>query len=251
MDKVLNALKCANCTKTLASPIFLPCGHMICQEHTLVPNDTITCCECGVSHPNKGFTVAKAFADMISAEIARIDFGPKHKQSKESCDQLKKKLDENDVILNDMDFHIHETIDEMKIKVLLKREQLKVRIDQVTQELLDDLEDYEKRCKSQRDESNGQVFVYLMKKFKDCNDEARKNLNEWQRVLNELKIDEDKWMKIKEKSDETLKEVGDKLNEFEKDLFMHQLESKQRQVEVIEKANIDKILNYKVGYFVL
>ena len=145
MDQIINALKCANCREILSSPVILPCCHTICQSHTQVADEEIICAKCGSRHPNKDFLVNEIAADMIKAQLTEFDFGHQHKEASISFDKLKKQLDKNDAILNDLEYFIDESIGELKNQVMLKSEQLKVRIDEITQELIDDLDDYTKR----------------------------------------------------------------------------------------------------------
>lgn len=249
MDKILNALKCPTCSKTLSVPVLLPCGHMICQIHTQVSDEKILCPECEIYHPNKVFTIAKAFESIIDSQLSSIDFGLKHKQSLNACNELKKQLDKNDWLLNDLNYHIYETIDEMKTKVFLKRECLKLRIDEISQKLVDYLEKYEERCKiNLKEEENleSSELRKAIKQFREDNENLKMNLNEWLNALNELKIDEEKWAKIKKQSEGDLEEVCQKLKNFEKYLFMNEFENKKCQVEFFDKANIDPILSNKV-----
>ena len=131
MDQVLDALKCVNCRNTLSSPILLPCGHMICQFHTQVTDEQILCVECETYCPNKDFVVAKAVSKMIDAQLNNIDFGQQHRETSKSCGELKKHIDKNDVMFNDLEYFIHESISELKNRVLLRSEQLKVRIERI------------------------------------------------------------------------------------------------------------------------
>ena len=51
---------------------------------------------------------------MIEAKLTSLDFGEQHKQAANLCDELKKRLDKNSVLLNDADYFIHEKIDELR-----------------------------------------------------------------------------------------------------------------------------------------
>ena len=155
MDQVLNSLKCANCRNILLEPVVLPCGDTICKSHIIEvqADEHIICSQCGSRHSIKEggeFVVIKALANMIQAQLSSLNFGPHHNESVKSCETLREQLNKVDLILNELDFFIHESIDEMKKKVELKSEQLKLRIDEISQTLLDDLNTYEKECKEKR-----------------------------------------------------------------------------------------------------
>ena len=234
----------------LSSPVLLPCGHMICQFHTQVTDEKILCAECESYFPNKDFVVVKAVSNMIAAQLSNIDFGQQHKDTSKSCDELKKKLDKNDWMFNDLDYFIHESIDELKNRVFLRSEQLKVKIDKITQEIVDDLDEYEKRCKINGGNlGSKENFISLLNNLKERNEEAKKSWKEWSSTLNELKVDVDKWSKIKIECDKTLQDICEKLKQFEKELFMNELDEKKFQVECFEKTNIDPVLKTKVKSF--
>lgn len=110
-------------------------------------------------------------------KIASFDFGQQHKQTSNSCEKLKKQIDNNDVILNDLDYFIHEEISEMKNRVMLKSEQLKLRIDESTQELINGLEEYEKLCKTNYNESSKKKL--LIDELKKQNDAAKNSWKQW------------------------------------------------------------------------
>ena len=88
------------------------------------------------------------------------------------------------------------------------------------------------------DKDNKGNFTALLNEIKKQNDEERKSWEEWSSVLNELKFDVDKWAEIKSKCDETLKKMCEKVKDFEKKLFINELETKRRQVEIFQYSNL-------------
>lgn len=243
MEKVLNALKCVNCQKNLSSPIVLPCGHTICKSHADVIEEQIVCSKCGTSHSNNGFVVSEALSALIEAQIGSLDFGPLHIESTKSCDLLRKQLDDNEIILKDLDYVIHEAIDELKNKVLLKSEQYKVAIDEITLKLIDDLNEYEKRCKNRHNEESKskQDFLTLIDELKKQNETANDCWNEWSTFLNNLKVDESKWKKIKEDSDKTLSDMNEKLKHFKKELLLNEYETILDSIDIFSDLSLKKV----------
>ena len=142
MDKVINALKCVNCREILSVPVILPCGHMICKKHTEENNEKVVCSKCGIEHLNKEFVVVEGVADMLEAQLPCLEFGNLHKQATKLCEELRNQLDKNDLMLNDCESHIHEEISSLKNRVMLKSEQLKLSIDETTQEIISDLDEF-------------------------------------------------------------------------------------------------------------
>lgn len=251
MDKVLNALKCVNCRVILSEPVFLPCGHMICLKHTQVEDSQVMCSDCGIHHPNIEFVVIKGVADMVEANLPSLDFGNQHKQVTKLCDELKIQLDKNDIMFNDYESHIHEEISSLKNRVMLKSEQLKLSIDETTQEIINDLEELERQCKINYGEANADGFQFSMDKLKKINESAKTKWNEWSQMLNDFKYDEEKYKKIQEDCNQTFQDLMENVRNLEKELFMNRLHLQKNSVLYFEKIEIESILKNMVKYFIL
>ena len=48
--------------------------------------------------------------------------------------------------------------------------------------------------------------------------------------------------------DENLKKMCEKVKDFEKELFINDLDTKRRQVEIFQKSNIDHLAKTKVKF---
>lgn len=238
MDKFVNASKCVTCREPLRRPVLLSCGHLICKSHTEVDDEPITCSDCG--RVNKGFVFSQAVSDIVE-QLCKLNFGQQHKETAKSCDELKKQLAKNDQILNDPNYIVYERIDALRNKVLLKSEQLKFRIDEITQELLADLDAHKASCNVRlRDKNND--YEVLKFNFKRQTDEEKTNLSEYDRVLNELTVNETRWREIQERCDRMVKLMGERFDEFEKVILCEDFASKSSDVGFFENADIDTVL---------
>ena len=248
MNTVLNALKCVNCRKTLSQPIILPCGHSICKSHADADQQHVMCSQCGVEHSNKGFTDIKALSDLILVQLNNLDFGPCHNESVKSCEELKKQLQKNDLLLDDSEFFIHDKINELKNKVLLKSEQVKLRVDEITQELIDELNEFEQSCKARLKQNiqPNEEFESVKNEFRRLNEENKLKLESWSNLLNELKVDETKWKEIKVECAKTLENMDLKIKQFEKELLMNKFADKSAHVGIFTNADIDSLFQKKV-----
>lgn len=242
MEKISSALKCVNCKQILSGPVFLPCGHMICQKHTQIGDDKIVCLECGLEHPNREFVIAKAVSDIIEAKLATLEFGPKHREATKSCDELKKQLEKNETILNDYDSHIFEKIGLLKNRVLLRSEELKKKIDEITQEIIDDLNVYQDECRMNVEKS----FLDAKSVFKKKNKEVKTKLIEWSSALNELKFDQQKWKRIQNECERAIRELNQQLTSFEKELLLNKYLVKNKTINDFEGVQIDHVFNNTV-----
>lgn len=235
MNKILAAIKCPNCSKVLSTPILLPCGHSLCQEHVKQKDKYLVCRECGKSHDNQGFLVNKPLMDIITAHIESIDFGFVHQEAKNSCDRLDETLRKAESILNDLGYFVHETIAELKQQVNLKREEYKLSIDEAAQRVIDELEEFEKQCILNLDETD---FVTRRDEFKQIKDNARENLANWYAFLNELRYNEKKCNQTNEDSSLCFENFYKKLESFKKAVLMAKLLNKKACVDYFCQTNI-------------
>lgn len=250
MDKVLDALKCTNCRKTLSSPVFLPCGHMICKAHAVEKADEqVLCVECGTYFPNSDFAIARGVEQMIQAQLDKLNFGPQHSESWRSCNELKKLIDKNDSVLNDLEFFIHEPIDELRKRVMLRGEQLKLKVDQITKELIDELDEYEATLKANCHENldSSVDLKWSINELKEGTEIARKSWQKCSRVLNELIVNEEKWREFKEQCDLNLDRLNYVFTIFNENLFTNEFDKRKLKVDHFENANIDEILRMTVN----
>ena len=150
MEFILNIIKCPICEFTLNSPIILPCGHSICKWHASDNDDkSIKCVKCLDEHsiPSNGFPQNQTLIDLIDAEIEQLDFGETYKKAKLGCRNLDILHDEIESLIRDPSFFAYQKVNDLKNKVNIKREELKLLIDEETDLLLDKLSKYETECK--------------------------------------------------------------------------------------------------------
>ena len=169
MDEFLNGMKCALCEKLL-------------DVHNQ-RNNVIRCDKCGFEHliRTNGFHVNNASQEILEAEIAKLDLDSVHKSAKKSCESVEETLNEFKLLLNDPYFFIHERISELKNAVQLKGEELKLRIDEEMQKLIDRLEEYEKQSKEYLTTNE---FKEESKNLDDELKETQSNLDSWLECLN-------------------------------------------------------------------
>lgn len=249
METVLNALKCKICREILSQPVLLPCGHSVCKSHTQIDQARIKCLKCNMDHPNgAAFVVSEDLSDMIQVQLDSFDFGLEHKEARKACNDLREQIEKNDAFLF-MDFQnfSHEKIGELKNKVLLQREQLKLRIDENAQELIDELEEFEKLCCcDERTRSNdANLFDSSRNRLRAENDAAKTCLHNWTHELNKLKLDEAKWRHIKQECDKRLNDLRTKTDRFQTEFLAGEFVDRKSQICYFAKADVDLLLiNY-------
>ena len=113
---------------------------------------------------------------IIESGIVNLDFGNVLKEAKKSCESFGDSLKEFEVLLKDPQFLTYEKISELKNKVQLKREELKLIIDQEAKKLIDKLEEYERQCKEYLSSNE---FKEESKRLESEMEIAQSNLDSW------------------------------------------------------------------------
>lgn len=238
MDKVQEAIKCAKCREVLSVPIILPCGHSICKKHTETDEEQILCEQCFIWHPNKGFFENKALQKIIASHIASMDLGNVHKEAKSSCEKLRDVLDQIDLVLKDPNFCIYEKISGLKNRIILKNEEFKIKLEEVTQKLLNYVEKYDDDCKHYLNTENYKKTSETILQMKK---NGGKKLEQCLSTLNELKFNESEWKQIQTETEQKCNEFKQKLNEFKDVLLLHRLKQNESNIIIFENIQVNSI----------
>lgn len=237
MDKIQAAIKCPNCSKTLSTPVILPCAHSICQEHTNVEEEEILCGKCGQTHStDREFVVNQLLIDIITAQIDSIDFGVVHNEAKKSCDQLDEEVTKAEAILKDMNFFIHQSVEELKNEVHLRREEFKIMFDEAAEKLISDLDDYEDQCNENLESKILNASLDEMKQLKDT---TREILANSYRFLNLLKYDEAKCNQTKTEISKSMDEFNKSFESFKQKILLNQIACQKLTVQSFCQTKVE------------
>lgn len=158
MESIKKSIQCKYCLKTIEMPILLPCGDSICEKH--VTDKTIFCCSIEHKEPPNGFPHNKALLSLLQSEIENLKFGELYDSTLKMCQDL------NIIIESFLDAQDHsillvdELVSSLKNEINLKREEMKMKIDQTAENLLLDLENFNHDC-----ESNFSISKIMEPKF--------------------------------------------------------------------------------------
>ena len=109
-------------------------------------------------------------------------------------------------------------------------------IEQATQKILKELDEYENECKMNLDTSN---FVSLVDEFKELNEATRKNLSLCTQKLNKLQYEEEKFKQIATDCDQSASEILERLKSFKQQILMNRLTTKTKSVDLFCGTKID------------
>lgn len=244
MESIQKAIKCSACNKVLETPVFLPCSHSICKKHVIEKNrgDKLRCAKCGFDHeiPANGFPVIEALCEIIEAKIGTIDLGSTYKEATESCAKFNGYVEEMENLVNNPTSYTYDEISQLKSRVHLKSEQLKLKIDKETEKLLNKLKEYQTRC-----DDSLTTDSYLngkRKRYNELNKETYSaSLASWKSELNELKFDERKWKKITKECKKSIEVLEEGIKAFKKDLLLGYFTDYSKDVNFFEQISIDDL----------
>ena len=179
-------IECLICEKVFNEPVLLPCCHTICKTHVITDNNhvkEISCPTCNESYeiPKNGFPANILAENLIKFKFDRLDLGAEHSTAVKSGKNLKKVLDELKRLRDTPDLEISQSIGEIRNKIDLKREEAKKKIDDDAMELIQELDEYEAKCKRE-------FSIHKYSTDAQClNDELKlvqEEINSWIKALN-------------------------------------------------------------------
>lgn len=196
---------CLICQKRLDQPVVMPCGCTICKSHEKNEKarnepETISCPKCQIDHeiPEKGFVVNSIVVELLKCELDKRALETRHKVAFKSLIDLKELVDELKRFQDDPELERHRIIDELKNKIDLQREKEKQKIDDEALKLIEELDEYEKTCKTSSlenivnpivlSEETIDIIKSLEGKIKEWEDDLKKfsrNLKGWKFIHDE------------------------------------------------------------------
>ena len=188
-------LTCKYCGNIYKNPISLTCGDNICKHHIeeLVsknPSNKFSCPLCFKENMNQNFSVNKLIQDMLEYDLHKFKIDSKLKKIYEN---LKLEVEHLEQILNNPDNVIYEQLNELKKQVYLDRDRLKYEIDTLADGLIEQLDKYEKKFKSEYKNNIDLKYYSSLVEF------SRAQLVEYEKYLNSFST------KYKERKEISLK----------------------------------------------
>jgi hypothetical protein len=236
MDVFFNSIKCIDCKHVLNSPVLLPCGHSICQDHVTSHGGSrgeYHCLECDTIHaiPSGGFIRNMALQSMLNANIQRVKFSQEYESAFASCKSFEKILADFKLYQTDPFYYINNTIGELKMETDLLREECKLKIDQKADEIIKELEKYEQTCAQHVNLKGHQLTKTTGELVQQMDD----RLDKWKQCLATFDSDEDKWAKMKLECESQMAQLQVKLVEYKDSLLLGKFDEHRLKVTSFTK----------------
>ena len=145
LEKLKTLFNCKFCAKVLVKPIALSCGITICESHLdELLNDKCQFCE--QQHSKGPYKVNEAFSQMLELQVNTIKMSPKFDACKRSIDKAAEFVNKIDLVSKDPENFIYEYFEEIKQKVDVQREELKLKIDDYSNEIIGQIDQTKTDC---------------------------------------------------------------------------------------------------------
>jgi DNA repair exonuclease SbcCD ATPase subunit len=158
----------------------------------------------------------------------------------ESCDQLNESITKLDVLLKDPDNYIYEVFSELRRNVDLKYEEYKLRLDEETQKIRDELEKLENLCKEKLKSNDS-----CLKELRKAKEEAQNELDKHMSALNVLKVDENKWREIQQQCQDNIDCLEEQLCKFKQSLILNEFDLESFRCEFNVKIDVNPLLDMR------
>ncbi len=147
--QVNNFLSCKNCEGRLDKPRILPCGNSICSfcisSIHLKENKEFQCLVCNELHemPKNGLPLNNLAAEILSIKSVKVSRGNAFESLQETLREIEKNKIDFKNCVNNSDDCIKEHCVELRDKVQLKTEQAICKIKDLSEKVIDEINEYE------------------------------------------------------------------------------------------------------------
>lgn len=145
-DEDDDPLKCIECHGLLETPVLLPCGKSVCKKHVGLRWTEFYCASCTITHAvpqssptGAGFAPNHLIDDLLAGKTSA--------KALHACQLLDSTIIDLDLLKNDPEMFIDETIGRLKERVELGQEALKAEVDRQAREIIDELVGFKQACK--------------------------------------------------------------------------------------------------------
>ena len=202
IDQAKSLFDCSLCNKIIVDPIALVCGNTICKGHidkmliTKCTNKTtmFKCEMCDKEHcvPEGGFVVNKLLQKASEINFHNFKLSPIFDECKQLIKETKESAAKIEAIANDPENFIYEYFSDLKNKVDLRREELKLKIDEYSNQVVQSIEETQLKFTKLSKENN---------LIKETFDESNSQLNKLIEEFDIFEFNDKRFEELKKKAD--------------------------------------------------
>ncbi len=184
IDQAKSLFDCCLCKNMMVDPIALVCGNTICKSHldkmilsrSTDKKNTFKCEMCNKEHyvPDGGFVVNELAQKALEIELHNIKLSPIFNECKQLIKETKESAAKIEAMANDPEGFIYQYFSDLKRKVDLRREELKLKIDECSDQLVQSIENTQLKCTQLSKENK-----LIRDTFNESNSELNKLIKEF------------------------------------------------------------------------
>ncbi len=149
VDKIKNFFDCDLCHELLVDPISIPCGNNVCKSHLdkllkkISKEKSFFQCEiCKEEHfiPKKGFKVDKRLQNGLEIQFNTLKLTPIFDECKKVIKTARERVAKIDTLEKNSEGYIYDYFEDIKRQVDIRREDLKMKIDKYSDEVIQSIE---------------------------------------------------------------------------------------------------------------
>ena len=155
IDQVKNLLDCEQCNHLLVDPVALPCGYSVCKKHldelmeaSPKESNTFLCKLCDDEHyiPKKGFAINKRFQNALGIKLNTLKLNPVYEECKTEINDARINIQKLEILEKNPENLISEYFEELKRHVELRRDELKLKLDNCSDQIIESIESAKENC---------------------------------------------------------------------------------------------------------
>ena len=198
VDKIKNFFDCDSCHQVLVDPITIQCGSNVCKGHLdkLLKNvskdkSSFQCEICKEEHfiPSSGFKVNKMVQNGLEIQFNTLKLTPIFDECKTVINKARDRVAEIETLEKNSEGYIYEYFEDIKRKVDIRREDLKIKIDKYSDEVIQSIESIQLNYIKISKQAN-QISTGI--------DQSKKELDDYVKRFDTFEIDENKFESIKQ-----------------------------------------------------
>jgi hypothetical protein len=149
VNEVKSFLDCDVCYQLLVGPVLMACGEIICKTHldklmtnTSKRKDFFVCGICQEEHmvPKNGFVVNSRLQKLLDLELNALKGSPVFDECMKEINKAKENLVKCELLEKNAENYIYDYFEDIKRQVDLRREDLKLKIDTYSDEIIKSVE---------------------------------------------------------------------------------------------------------------
>ena len=155
IDLVTNLFNCEQCNQLLVEPVTLSCGYSVCKRHLdkLLENkpkqmNKFECKLCKEKHyiPEDGFAINKSIQNALDIKLNTLKLNQVYEECKKEVTDAKNKIQKIEKLDKDPENYICEYFEELKRQVDLRKKELKLKLENCSDEIIQSIESTKENC---------------------------------------------------------------------------------------------------------